>query len=167
MAVAIARREIHAGIDVILAQDLFHQAVFLDEIAPVVGAEKPEADDAVAHRDLIGGLGLPVRLHELFDRQSLLREPLRQPAVREGEVRTLPLQVPGHLGEKRPGQRRVRPRHVGHHQDQIGRILLDHQHHALGPVGGQVSIAPAAGHACRHAPKVFDQRQAQHDRHGP
>ena len=38
----------------------------LHEFAPVVGAEKAETVDAVAHRNLVGGLSLAVGLDQLF-----------------------------------------------------------------------------------------------------
>ena len=141
---SVARREIHADRRLAsVEQDLFHHAVLLDEIAPVVGAEKPQAGDAIAHRNLIGGLGLPIRPHKLFDGETLLGNALLQPTIREGEVGTLALQVTRDLGKESARQRRIGPRHVRHHQDQVGRVLLDDLHHPLGPVVGRVSIAPA------------------------
>src|SRR5207247_9244808 len=98
----------------IVAHDLFHPAVVPDELAPVVCAEKAETVDAVAHGDLVNGLTLSVGQDELFDGQSLLGQPLRQPTVGEGEMRTLSLKVPGHLREERARESRRGGGHVGH-----------------------------------------------------
>ena len=56
--VAVARGEIHARVDAgrVLAQRLLDDAQRLDELAPVHRAEEAQAADAVADRDLVGGL---------------------------------------------------------------------------------------------------------------
>ncbi len=64
-------------------------------------------------------------------------------------------------------QGRIRARHVGDHQDQILRILLDHRHHPIGPAIGQVLVGPVGGDEDRDTAEILDQRQAQHDRDGP
>ena len=95
---------------------------------------KRKTGDAVAHGDLIGRLVLALGADHTFRRQSLLAEAMLQPAVREGEIRALAVQVSGHLRQERARKRRARARHVGQHQHQVGRVLLDHPHHPVGPV---------------------------------
>src|SRR3546814_14126904 len=58
VAVAVAGGEIHRRVDAgrIFAQALLDQAAVLDEIAPVDRRQRAQAADAVADRDLIGGL---------------------------------------------------------------------------------------------------------------
>ena len=72
VAVAVTGGKIHLAIDVprVLAQGLLDNAHRLDELAPVHRAQETEAADAVAHRNLIGGLLLVLRPHQLLDRQA-------------------------------------------------------------------------------------------------
>jgi len=70
VAVAVARAKIHPGINLcrIAAQGLFDNAVPLDEFAPIRRREESQSADAVADRDLIRRLRLPLGLHKLLDR---------------------------------------------------------------------------------------------------
>ena len=89
VAVAVARGEIHRARRRrrILAQRLLDDAHRLDELAPVHRAEEAQAADAVADRDLVGGLLLGLRLHQLLDRQARLGEPLLDPGERQRQRR--------------------------------------------------------------------------------
>src|SRR5438552_3556480 len=70
MTVAIAGGKIHPAVSSagILTQHAVDDAHGLDELAPVGRPEKSETADAVAYRNLIGGLLLVFRLHQLLDR---------------------------------------------------------------------------------------------------
>ena len=65
MAIAITRGKIHHAVNGsgILPQFFLGDAQRLDEFAPVLCPQEPEAADAVADGDLIGGLLLVSRLH--------------------------------------------------------------------------------------------------------
>jgi hypothetical protein len=90
----------------------------LDKLAPVHRAEHPQAADAVADRDLIGGLLLVLGLHQVLDRQARFGESLLDPGQRQGQSRTPPLQAARQLGDEGADHRRTGTRHVGDHQDQ-------------------------------------------------
>ena len=169
MAVAIARREIHRGIDLgrVRSQRLLNQTVCLDELAPIVGAQEAQTCDAVTYGDLVCCLRLPFRDDQTFGCLSLFGQTMLDPAVREGEVCALALQEPGELAQKRPAQRRIRARHVRQDQYEIIRISLDDLDHPLGPVVGQISIPTTGRQAHGDAAKILDQGQSQHDRDGP
>src|ERR1039458_5909613 len=72
VAVTITGGKIHFGVDAlgILAQFLLDATYPFDELAPVHRSQKAEAADAVRDRDLVGGLFLSLRLHQLLDRKS-------------------------------------------------------------------------------------------------
>ena len=103
VAIQVARGEIHRRVDArrILAQHLVDHADRLDELAPVGRSQKAEAADAVADRDLVGGLPLAFRLHELFDRLTFFGQALLEPGERERQRRSLTLQAPRQLGDER------------------------------------------------------------------
>ena len=92
MTVAVTGGKIHLAVDAagILTQGLLDNAHRLDELAPVHRPQETEAADAVAHGDLIGGLLLVLRLHQLLDRQAGLGEPLLDPGERQGQGGPLP-----------------------------------------------------------------------------
>ena len=169
VAVGVAGREVHVDVDVdgVALQRLLDHRQRLDELAPIHGPQGAQAADAVAHRDLVGGLVLRLDLHQLLDRQAGFGQPLLDPGQRQRQRRTAALQPARQLGHEGAGQRRVRTRHVGDDQDQALGVLLDHLEHAVGPQIGQLALVGGDGHANRHAPQVLDQRQAQHDRHRP
>ena len=129
--------------------------------------EKPQAIDAVADRNLVGRLSLSFGTHQLFGRQALIGQAMLEPAIGKGEVRILPLQVARQLRQKRAGKRRIGAGHVGQHQDQVGRLLLDDADHALGPIAGQIAVAACRGDSNGDAPQILDQRQPQHQRQRP
>jgi len=92
MPVTIARGKIHQAVNIgrIGQQRRLHQAQAFHELFPVHGAQKTQAGDTVADGNLVGGLVLTVQLDELFDGQTLLAQPLLEPAAREMQHRTLP-----------------------------------------------------------------------------
>ena len=169
MAVAITGSEIHPAIGAsrILAQRLLDDAHGLDELAPVRRAQKPQAADAVADRDLIGGLLLVLRLDQLLDRQARFGQSLLDPGQRQSQGGALALQTARELRDERADHRRIRARHVGDHQNQALRILLGGLGHLVRPGAGEVSLGPADGDAHADAAQVLDQRQPQHDGDGP
>ncbi len=165
MAVAIAGGEIHPAIDAarILAQRLLDDAHGLDELAPIHRSQEPEAADAVADGDLIGGLLLVLRLDQLLDRQARFEESLLDPGQRQSQGGAPTLQTARELRDERADHRRIRARHVRDHQDQALRILLGGLRHLVRPGAGQVSLGPAGGDAHADAAQILDQCQPQHD----
>src|SRR5512145_2698221 len=95
MAVAIASGEIHPAIDAVrvLEQRLLDDAQGLDELAPINRAQNPEAADAVAEGDLVGGLLLVLRMDRLLDGQAQIRESLLDPGQRQRQGGAPPLQA--------------------------------------------------------------------------
>ena len=153
--------------DGIARQRLLDQAVLADELAPIVGVQEPQAIDAVADRNLVGRLGLPFGTHELLGRQALIGQAMLEPAIGEGEVRVLPLQMARQLGQERAGKGRVGAGHIRQHQDQVRGLLLHDADHAFRPVAGQIAVALRGCDPDRDAPQILDQRQPQHQRQRP
>ena len=169
VTVAVTGGKIHLAVDAagILTQGLLDNAHRLDELAPVHRPQKAEAADAVADGDLVGGLLLVLRLHQLLDRQAGLGEPLLNPGERQCQSGALSLQPARKFRNKRAHHRRVRPRHVRDHQNQALRVLLGDLRHLVRPIVGEVSVDPVGGDPGCNAPEILDQRQAQHDGDGP
>ncbi len=167
--VTVARAEIHRGVRAprVRAQQPVDHAHRFDEIAPVDGRQEPQAADRVAERHLVGRLTAISGLHELLDREAVLDQALLDPAEREHQRRVLALQVAHELRHERRRHRRIRTRHVGDHEDQALRILLDRRDHPARPFVRDVAIVAPGGDAQRDATDVLDQREAQHDRDGP
>ena len=167
--VSIARGEIHRAVDAgrIFAQLEFDRAHGFDERAPVDRAEKTQAADAVADRDLAGGLALRFDLDQLLDGGAVLGQSLLDPRQRQGQRRALALQAACQLGDKRTQHRRCRTRHVGDDENQTLRVRLGDFHHAVGPIVGEFAVDGAGGDAGGGAAQIFDQRKAQHDRDRP
>ncbi len=167
--VAIAGREVHPAVEParILPQLLLDDAHRFDELAPVHRSQKAKAADGVADRDLVAGLLLRLRLHQLLDREARLGQPLLDPGERQGQRGALSLQPARELGDERAHHRRVRARHVRDHQDQALRIVLGDVHHLVRPRVGPVAVDRAGGDPGADAAQVLDQRQPQHDRNGP
>ena len=84
VTVVVTGGKIHLAVDFtgILTQCLLDHAHRLDELAPVHRAQKPKTADAVADGDLVDGLLLGFRLHQLFNRLPRLGEPLLDPGER-------------------------------------------------------------------------------------
>ena len=102
VAVQVAGGEIHRREDAgrILAEHLVDTAHRLDEFTPVGRAQNAEAADAVADRDLVGGLPLALRVHEPLDGLALFGEALLDPGEREGQGGALTLQTPSQLSDE-------------------------------------------------------------------
>ena len=73
------------------ARCLFDEALFANELPPVVRGDKAEAIDAVADRNLIGGLGLAFGPNEILGGKSLIGKTVLEPTVGKGEIWILPL----------------------------------------------------------------------------
>ena len=87
------------------------------------------------------------------------------PGERQGQRQSL--ESVRKLRDERACHRRVGSRHVRGNQDEALRILHRHGRHFLRPGGGTVALDARAGDPRAHAPKVFDERQAQHDGNRP
>ena len=169
VAVAVAGGEIHPAVRSprVLAQYLVDGAHRLDECAPVHRSQEPKAADAVADGNLVGGLLLVLRPHQLLDRQAGLGKPLFDPGERQRQGGALSLQSAREFRDERAHHRGVRPRHVRGQQYQALRVLFGDLHHLLGPAGGEVPVDASGDDPCSDAPEILDQRQAQHDGDGP
>jgi 3',5'-cyclic AMP phosphodiesterase CpdA len=169
VAIAVAGGKIHPAVNIgrIVAQRLIDDAQVLDEIAPFQRTQHPQAADAVADGHLVGSLLLVLRLHQLGDGQARFRQALFDPAQRQGKGRTPSLQAACELGDEGADHRRIRARHVGHHQDQALGILLGGLRHPVRPDIGQVALGPAGADPHRDAAQVLDHGQPQHDRNRP
>ncbi len=169
VAIAVTSGEIHCRIDAggVLSQQLLHHAAMLDEFAPIDRRQRAQAADAVADRDLVGGLLLRLQLHQMLDALARFGQALLDPAQRQRQRRALSLQPARHLGDERAGHRRVRARHVGDHQHHALGIAFGGCGHVVGPAHGFAAIAPVRHHPRGNAAQVFDQCQPQHDRDRP
>ena len=169
MAVAVASREVHSRVDIrrVFAQGLLDEAQGLDELAPVHRPEQAQAADAVADRDLRGGLVLRFGLHHLLDVLVRLGEALLDPGQRQCECGAAALQAACELGDEGAGHRRVGARHVGDDEDQALRVLLGHVEHLVGPDAREVAGPATRLDARADAAQVLDQRESQHDRNRP
>ena len=150
-----------------LRRMLLDDAIGLDELAPVDGAQAAEAADAVADRDLIRCLLLVFELHQLFDRQMRFRKPLFNPRQCEGQAGAVSLQSACKFRHERAAHGRRRSRHVGDDEDETLRLPLSGLHHSIGPGIGQIAFDYAGGNAYAHATKILDQRETKHDRNSP
>src|SRR5487761_2281111 len=81
MPVTVPRGEIHPAVYAarVGAEDLFDDAVFLDKIPPVDRAQQSKASNTVADRNLIRGLLLVFRLHQLVNGEAVPRKQLFEP----------------------------------------------------------------------------------------
>ena len=143
-AVAVASGEVGSGVDSrgIVAERLLHDAVNGDEVAPVVDGEEPQAADAVADRHLVGSLRLPVREHQLLDRDSLPGQAVLEPGAGQRERGRVSLQRPCELREEcaRQGWRVLR--HVREGGDEVSRSPLRRLQQTIRPVGGDIAVMP-------------------------
>jgi hypothetical protein len=159
----VAGGEIHPAIHAagVAPQGLLDEAQVLDEIPPVQGAEHPQAADAVADGYLVGGLLL---VSDWTSCTMVWPDWARRCSiqVRAGPA-PAPLQAPGQLGHEGADHRRVGAHHVGDHQDQAARVVLDGLDQAVGPGAGQLALDPAGGHPHADAAQVLDHGQPQHD----
>ncbi|MBK9031671.1 MAG: hypothetical protein IPL61_10130 [Myxococcales bacterium] len=169
VAVAVAGGEVHrrVGPGRIAAQRALDDAHRLDEDPPVGGDQEAQAADAVADRDLIGGLGLAGLLEDLLDGLALFGQALLEPRRRERERGAVTAEAAGQLGQERIGQRRRVLDHVGQDQHDLRRIAEPDLGHPLDPAGGALAVAAAGGDRGHHPPQVLEQRQTQHDRDRP
>src|SRR4029079_9969227 len=169
VAIAVARRELHRGIDAwrVATQNYFTDADGLDKIAPVDRAEKAKAADTVADRHLVRRLLLIRRLHQLFDRQVVFAELLFDPRQGKSQCRALALQTSRQLGHERADHRRRRARHVGDDENQALWVPFGSLHHPVGPGVSQTALGDPGGNPDRYATQVRDQSESQHDRNGP
>ena len=89
VAITIARRKIHVAVNIgrLAAQRLLDQAERFDEFLPIDRAQQTQARDAVADRNLIGGLALTFLMDQLLHRESLLERALLEPAARQVQHR--------------------------------------------------------------------------------
>ncbi|MNM29260.1 hypothetical protein D3C81_397950 [compost metagenome] len=169
MAIMIAAGKVHERIDRcrVLAEDPFDMAQAFDELPPIAGRQHAQTTDAVADRYLVRRLLLRIKLHLTFDTEPGLGEHLLDPRQRLAESGTLPLKAPGQLGDETSRHRWFGAGHVSDHQDHILDVALSNFAQSIGPVVGQVAVAPVGHDPRGDAPQVLDQCQAQHDRNRP
>jgi hypothetical protein len=77
------------------------------------------------------------------------------------------LQPARELRDKRTRHGRVRAGHVGDRENQAFGIPLRHLRHQVRPIVGAIPVDPVGGDPKSDAPEILDERQAQHDGHGP
>ena len=117
----------------------------LDELAPVDRAEEAQAADAVADRDLVGGLLLGLATAPAA--RSSGRSPTRRCSIQvsgSASAAPWPCRRRASSATNELGHRRVRARHVGDDEDQALRIALGDLDHPVGPGVGEVALG-----ACR------------------
>lgn len=169
MAIGVAGAEIHLRIDAhgVVAQPLFDHAHIFDKGAPIHRGEKAQAANAVADGDLVGRLLLSLGGDQFLDALARCGCPLFQPGDGHGPRATAPLQRAGQFGDEGAGQRWLGSRHVGHHQDHIGRGVGGRAIEVVRPLRRQAAVGSVAHHPRRHAPEILQQGQPQHDGNGP
>ncbi|MNV01844.1 hypothetical protein D3C71_920620 [compost metagenome] len=169
VAVGIAGAEIHLRIDGhgVFPQPLLDHTHVFDKGAPIHGGEEAQAADAVADGDLVGRLLLTFGGDQFVDALPSRGGPLFQPGDGHGPRAAAPLQRARQFGDERAGQRRRGSRHVGNHQDHIGRGVGRRAIEVVSPLRSEAAVGPIAHHPRGHAPQVLQQCQAQHDRNGP
>ena len=108
-------------------------------------------------------------LHQLLDGQAATR-----PAAARSRSAAAPAPAPWPCSRRASSatnglrHRRVRARHVGDHQDQALRVVLGGLASSGRPSASATSRSTRSGGDARaDAAQVLDQRQAQHDRDGP
>ena len=167
--VAIARREVHRAVHAagVFPQLVLDDAHRFDELAPVERAQQAQAPDRVADRNLGAGLLLRFGLHEVFDREPRLGQPLLDPRQGQRQGGALSLQAARELGHERAHHRRIRARHVGDDQDQALGVVHGRVQHLLGPLLRPVPVGCAGRDPHADTAQVLDQSEAQHDRNRP
>ncbi len=169
MPIMVARGEIHVAVDVgrIAAQGMVHNAVALDEFAPVGRGEESQASDGVADRDLVGRLALVFGLDQSFDRLAAFAQPLLDPVHHQGQRLMAPLDAPRKLSDEGWGQRIARLREVRQGDDQLCRLVLCEFEQSIRPRIGAIAFAPTGGDDRTDAPEILDQRESEHDGNRP
>ena len=167
--VVVARTEIHVAVGAarVLAQHLLGEAHGFDKLAPVHDAQETQAVDAVSDGNLVGGLALAVGAVQLLHRESLFDQAVLHPTQHEGHIGSVALKVSGKLLHEGIAEGGLGSRQLGERlNDEVG-LLLGDLPHAVRPRQGQVAVTAPPRDAHRHTTEVFDQRQTEHDRHGP
>jgi hypothetical protein len=168
-AVAVAGMEVHEGMDAggVAPEDGLDGAEGLDELLPVDGGEGAHAGDGVAGGDVVGGLILVFALLDALDGLAAVGEFLFEPVEGEAEGRVHAVDVGHQLGDERRGQGGGVAHEIAQDGDELPGVGLDHLQEVVGPDQGGVALAAAPGDALGHEVEVFDEREAQHDGHGP
>src|SRR5580765_8131585 len=126
VAITVARRKIHLAVNLgwLAAQCLFDKTERFDEFLPIDRAQQAQARDAVADRNLIGGLALIFLMDQLLHRETLLERALLEPAARQMQSGIQARKALAKFRHERAGERRFRPRHVRHDNDNARWIFL-------------------------------------------
>ena len=169
VAVTVTSKKIHPAVNTagVLMKYPVNNAHLLDELAPVHCTQETEAADAVAHRDLVSGLLLVLRLHQLLNRLSVFGEALLNPGQRKRKGRALSLQPAHKFRNKRAYHRRARSRHIRDHQNQALRVFLSGLSHQVRPIISPVTVDSVSGDPGCNAPEILNQRKTQHDGYRP
>ena len=109
VAIAVAAAEVHSRVDGrgIALQHLLDQADAFEELAPVEGANQPEAADEIGDARLLRGFVLSLGADRVFDRLAARRERAFELVVqsrRDGAEPPRALQQPRDEGVMRPGR---------------------------------------------------------------
>ena len=168
--VPVAGREIHPAVEParILPQLVLDDAHRFDELAPVHRPQEAQAADRVADRNLVAGLLLRFRLHQLLDRRS------PTPTSR------CSIQVSGKASAalcpcSRRASSATNELTIGGFEramSAITRIRLLGSCSAISTIwsahaSARFAVDRAGRNAGADAAKILDERQAQHDGNGP
>ena len=121
----------------------------------------------MSDRDLVRRLILALQLDQLLDRQALLRQPLLQPAAREGQHRILLGQALTEFRHERTRHGRIGFRQIGHHHDEMAGVGFKLVLQAVHPLAGEVPVLACDGQAADHPLQIFNQAEPQHHGNGP
>ena len=164
--IQVARREIHREVQRSRAQQLVDRAHALEKLEPVDLRDQPHARDNVTDRD--GRADLPVMNAASCGvrRRARLGQPFVEPCQGRCDARVLILQAMNELHREIVGYGVAQA--VGQHlRRRFGNAVGVETEQAIGEPIGFTAIGLALFDKDRKAAQVFDQHDAQGDRHRP
>ena len=169
--VTISGRKVLPGVDTgrIFLKDHLDRAVLFKEDVPIDDREQPEADDAIADRDLVCGLTAVLVAEDLVGIPSPSAQLGFEPVEHRAGHRATIAQESDQADDHRVGQRGKRSRELGERVRGLGGFVVGIGcGDVLGKPGvGFQRLIPAPDHPLGQAAKVLDQDQAEHRGHGP